>query len=434
MKRIHVGLIGFGTIGGGVANVLLSRRSMLRLKAGIDIKLTKICDKDLKTKRPIHAKDKKLLTKSLGQVLYDPTIDIVIELIGGVSPAKEIILEAIRQGKHVVTANKALLALHGKEIFDLAKKCGVRVEFEASAGGGIPIIRSLKESLVANRIELIYGIINGTSNFILSKMNSEGIGFKAALKDAQQRGYAEKNPALDISGGDSAHKLAILSLLGFDFPVKPDEIYAEGIGSIERSDIIYAREQGYAIKPLAIAKRRGKDIELRVHPTLIPKGHLLANVNGIYNAIYVRGDLIGESLFYGEGAGRYPTASSVVADVVSIAKKIASSAKANWPLDAGTGKGIIRCRQMGKIAVSHYIRFSAVDKPGVLARISGILGRCGISIASVTQKQKSRSNVVPIVMMTHTAQESDVAKALKLIDRLDIVKRHSVRIRIEEQF
>ncbi|MFC1590776.1 homoserine dehydrogenase [Candidatus Omnitrophota bacterium] len=430
MKKVKVGLIGFGTIGSGVVKVLTERRSLLREKTDVDIDLVKICDKDLKKKRPVRIRKKGIMTKILGDVLNDPSIDIVVELMGGIRPARDVILGAIRQGKHVVTANKALLAEYGGEIFEMAAACGAHVEFEASVGGGIPIIRSLKDGLLANRIELIYGIINGTSNFILSKMSREGISFKDALQYARQKGYAERNPMLDIGGGDSAHKLSILALLGFGFSAAPDDIFIEGIEDIEESDIRYAGELGYSIKLLAIAKRIKDELELRVHPTLIPIDHLLANINGVYNAIYVRGDLIGESLYYGEGAGCYPTASSVVADIVCAAKKAKGGIRADRLIPSK--KDIVKCKPMGEVSSRHYIRFSAIDRPGVLARISGILGKHRISIASVTQKRQNRAKIVPIVMMTHAARESDIAKALRQIDALSSIKKRSVRIRIED--
>ncbi|MFH1995988.1 MAG: homoserine dehydrogenase [Candidatus Omnitrophota bacterium] len=430
VKHVNVGVIGFGTIGCGVVKVLTERRALLKEKTGIEIDLVRVCDKDLRSKRLVQIKKKGVLTKSISEVLYDPSIDVVVELIGGINPAKDIILEAIRQGKHVVTANKALLAQCGREIFELAARCGSYVEFEASVGGGIPIIRSLKDGLLSNHFELIYGIINGTSNFILSKMSREEIGFRDALLFAQNEGYAEKDPTLDVGGGDSAHKLAILALLGFGVSVKPDEIFTEGIERIEKSDIRYADELGYAVKLLAIAKRCSDGLELRVHPTLIPKDHLLASVHGVYNAIYVRGDLVGEALFYGEGAGMLPTASSVVADIASIAKKTRSGVLADSLI--GRNKRAVNCKAMGQVSVRHYIRFSAIDRPGVLAAVSGILGEHSISIASVTQKRQQRSRIVPIVMMTHTASEADVSRALKRIDKLTVIKKRSVQIRIEE--
>ncbi len=429
MKKINVGIIGFGTIGSGVVKVLRSKRSFLREKAGIDIVVSRICDKDLKARRSIKV-DKKILTKSIPKVLYDPKINIIVELIGGIRPAKDIVFEALRAGKCVVTANKALLSESGYEVFNFANSLGLCVGFEASVGGGIPIVKSLKEGFIANKINLIYGIINGTSNFILSKMAEEGLNFKEALAMAQEKGYAEKNPYLDISGIDSSHKLSILALLGFGIPSRPSAIYTEGIINIEPVDIQYAKELGYSIKLLAIAKRSGDSLELRVHPTLISKNHLLANVNGVYNAIFVKGDLIGENLFFGEGAGALPTSSAVVSDIVSIAKCISKGARLEKCV--AFRKDVIGMKKMDDIKTRYYVRFSAIDKPGVLAKISGILGKNKISIANVTQKQRKTAKVVPIVMMTHEAFESNMAKALKEIDGLGIIKKRSVLIRVED--
>lgn len=429
MKKVRVGLVGFGTIGSGVVRVLQERHSEIARKSGVDIAIAKICDKDLRTRRPVSV-DRRLLTKDLGKVLYDPGIDVVVELIGGIHPAQDVVMEAIRRGKHVVTANKALLAEAGGEIFALAKQCGVTVGFEASVGGGIPIIKSLKEGFVANRFGLMYGIINGTSNFILTKMEDENLSFAEALSLAREKGFAERDPVLDTGGIDSAHKLAILARLGFCVPATTSDIYTEGILDVELADIQYARELGYSVKLLAIAKRRGEELELRVHPTLISKGHLLANVREVYNAIYVKGDLIGEALFYGKGAGRYPTASAVVSDIVDIGRCI-GRACAKEPSVAPCVKAA-RIAPMDRLAVRHYIRFSAIDRPGVLKSISGILAKHGISIASVTQEEERRQRMVPIVMMTHAAEERAMSKALAEIARLGAMKKRPVRIRIED--
>jgi homoserine dehydrogenase len=429
MKKIKVGIIGFGTIGSGVIKALVSRRQFLKDKSGLDITVARICDKDLKRKRPVKV-SKKLLTKSVGKILYDPDIDIVVELMGGVRPAKDIVLEALRRGKHVVTANKAMLSDSGCEIFGLAKSLGLCVGFEASVGGGIPIIRALKEGFVANRIDLIYGIVNGTTNFILSKMAEEGMGFDEALALAQEKGYAERDPALDISGGDSCHKLSVLALLGFGIAVKPSKIYTEGIAEIESCDLRFAKEYGYAIKLLAIAKRAGKLVELRVHPTLIPQKHLLSDVDGVYNAILVKGDLVGESLFYGQGAGASATSSAVVSDIVSIAKSMTDDCKSS---DCVVFKKDVNgVKDMADVRMRYYIRFSTIDKPGVLAKVSGILAKYNISIASVNQMQSPAAGVVPIIIMTHEAFERDMMKALKEIDALSVIKKKSVRIRVEE--
>jgi len=429
MRKINVGIVGFGKIGAGVVKALVSRRAFLREKTGIDINIVRVCDKDLKTKRPVNV-SKKILTKLIGKVLYDPKIDVVVELVGGINPAKDIVLEALRHGKHVVTANKALLSDSGAQIFDLANKLGLCVGFEASVGGGIPIIRAMKEGFIANHIDLVYGIINGTSNFILTRMAEDGLSFNDALTIAQSKGYAERDPYLDVSGGDSAHKLSVLALLGFGLESKPFDIYTEGITDIDACDIEFAKEMGYTIKLLAIAKRSGDLLELRVHPTLIPQSHLLSNVGGVYNAIFVKGDLIGENLFYGEGAGASPTSSAVVSDIIAIAKNLSGGCcKINKCV--GFKKDIGGIKKMDDVKAKHYIRFSAIDKPGVLAKVSGILAKYKISIAHVTQKQRKVSSVVPIIMMTHEALERDMRKALKEIDSLGMMRKKSVRVRVE---
>lgn len=430
MKKVTVGIIGFGTIGAGVAKALLERRALLRARTGIDLGLKWICDKDLRTKRPVRV-GASVLTRSIGKVLYDPDVDIVVELIGGVHPARDIVLEALRNGKHVVTANKALLSGSGGQIFALARSLGLSVGFEASVGGGIPIIRALREGFVADRIERVYGIVNGTSNFILTKMAEEGLSFGDALAIAQRAGYAERDPYLDISGGDSCHKLAILALLGFGAVVNPADIYTEGITAIEADDIQYAREAGYDIKLLAIAKKTDGDLELRVHPTLIRRSHLLANVHGVYNGLFVKGDLVGENLFYGQGAGAAPTSSAVVSDIVAIARTVSGKCRKCDEALTVTESGV-RMRPMDDVSTRYYIRFSTVDRPGVLAKISGVLAQHKISIASVIQKEKRGASFVPIVMMTYDARERDMAKALKKIDGLGVIKKKSVRVRIED--
>lgn len=428
MKKIKVGVIGFGTIGSGVVKALISRRKLLKEKSGIDMTVARICDKDLKRRRPVKVA-KSTLTKSATKVLYDPEIDIVVELMGGVHPAKEIVLEALRQGKHVVTANKALLSDSGAEIFALAGLLGLSVGFEASVGGGIPIIRALNEGFVADRIDLVYGIINGTSNFILSKMAEERISFDTALALAQAKGYAERDPKLDLSGGDSCHKLSVLALLGFGIAVRPSEIYTEGITDITASDIDYAKQYGYAIKLLAIAKRDGKSVELRVHPTLIPKSHMLASVSDVYNAIFVKGDLVGENLFYGQGAGSAPTSSAVVSDIASIAKSLDDDYKSSAVVRFH--KDVESVKKMDDLVTRYYIRFTAADKPGVLAKVSGILAKHDISIASVNQLEGKSAGGVPIVMMTHEALERNMCKAFKEIGALGSIKGKSVMLRIE---
>lgn len=430
MRKIRVGIIGFGTIGAGVVKALKERRVFLREKSGVDIEIARICDKDLKTKRPVKV-PKSLLTKLIGKVLYDPSIDIIVELMGGVRPAKDIALEALRGGKHFVTANKALLSDSGAEIFSLAHDLGLCVGFEASVGGGIPVIRALKEGFVADHIDLIYGIMNGTSNFILTRMAEDGLDFKDALAIAQSKGYAERDPRLDISGGDSAHKLSVLALLGFGVEAKPKDIYTEGITAIEACDIEYARDMGYAIKLLGIAKRSGNQLELRVHPTLIPREHLLSNVNDVYNAIFVKGDLVGDNLFYGKGAGASPTSSAIVSDIVSIAKTI-SKGCCKVEKFVAYKKDVDALKDMADVTTRYYMRLSALDKPGVLAKISGILAKHRISIALVSQKMQQSEKVVPVIMMTHDALERNMAAALREIDSLGVIKNKTVCVRVEE--
>lgn len=429
MKTVNIGLIGFGTIGAGVVKVLLSRSSFMKNKNGISLELVRIADKDLKRKRGVKPPKSKL-TADVKDVLDDPEIDIVVELVGGIHPAKEFVLKAIHNGKHVVTANKALLADSGKEIFEAASRSGVIVKFEASVGGGIPVIKCLSDDFAANKIQAIYGIINGTSNYILSKMEEEEKPFRDALKDAQSLGIAERNPSLDISGMDSAHKIAILTLLGFGKYIDVKDVFVEGIENVETSDIQYAKEMGYTIKLLAIAKDDRGRLDVRVHPTLLSSKHLLAGVRGAENAIYIKGDLIGESLLYGEGAGEKATSSAVVSDIMDIAADVAKGSAIAMPkLDFNSG--IKMMKQIGLVKSKYYIRLMAVDKPGVLASIAGVLARFKISIADVTQKGRDRRHAVPIVMMTHEAVEADLRKALAMIDRFKFISGKPVAVRME---
>ena len=430
MKKINLGLIGFGNVGSAVVKILKDKRTLLREKIGLDLCLKKICDKDTSSKRPVHL-DKGMLTCDASLILNDPQIDIVIELIGGIHPAKEYILQALEKGKYVITANKALLAEEGKELFSKALERGKSIYFEASVGAGIPIIKSLREGLVANRFLSIFGIVNGTSNFVLSQMSSNNCTFEEALKEAKRRGFAEKNPSLDIEGVDSAHKLILLTYLCFGRIVNLKDVFIEGISRISLSDLNYAHELGLEIKLLAIAKKEGDELEVRVHPTLIPQEHLLSSVNGVFNAIYVSCDLAGDLLFYGPGAGRLSAASAVISDLVDLTEDIkAGMFKPTMNVVADTS--IKRLRPIDDIESRYYIRFMAIDRPGVLATISGLLGKQGISIASVTQKERKRQAVVPIVMVTHEAKEKNLRVALEKIGRLAAVREKSVAIRIEE--
>lgn len=430
MDRVDIGLIGFGTIGSGVVQVLKNRAKLLEKKLGVRIHLKKICDVNLRRKRIVQV-DSSLLTKDAKQILDDPQIKIVVELIGGIHPAKEIIIQALKNKKHVVTANKALLAECAEEIFRAAQKFKRRVYFEAAVAGGIPVVKSLRESLISNRIERIYGIVNGTSNYVLSQMAQEDWDFRRALAVARQRGFAEKRTFLDLKGIDSAHKLVILAALGFGRWVSLDKVYIEGITEVSLNDIRYAQGLGYTIKLLAIAKCEKDELELRVHPTLIPHRHLLSSVNGIYNAIYVSGDLIGEQVFYGEGAGRFPTTSAVISDIADLVYSLKQDAPVAKPQFVYK-TNIRRVRKIEEIMSRYYIRFMAIDRPGVLAKISGILGQHKISIASVSQKERKRAHIVPIVMMIHEASERSLRLALKKIDRLDSIRKKTVAIRVAQ--
>jgi len=429
MRNINVGIIGFGTVGSGVVEALNKKRSYLKRRLGANINIVKICDKDLRKKRFVRV-DKRLLTKNVNDILNNPKIDIVVELIGGIHPAHEIISKALDNKKHVVTANKALLAKEKKSLFEKAVRNNVQLRFEASVAGGVPIIKALREGLVANRVNSIYGIINGTCNYILSGMTNCGIDFDSALKDAQKKGYAEKLPEIDISGLDSAHKLAILASLSFGIDVKLSDMHVEGISDITEADIRYAAEWGYLVKLLAIAKVTPKGLEVRVHPTLVPKKHPLASVDKNFNAIFLNTDMLGDSLFYGKGAGSIPTASAVISDIVDISRDIIGGSSSCVPSIVYDDK-IKQVKKKDDFSASYYVRFSAIDKPGVLARISKILSEFKISIAFVSQEARREERIVPIVMMTHLAKERDFSRALKAIDRLSFIRRKSVIIRSE---
>ena len=429
MKKVNIGIIGFGNVGSGVLKIIRERRSLLSEKTGLELVVKKVCDKDFGYKRNVNI-DKKLITSNAGDILNDSQIDVVVELIGGMHPAKEFIIEALKKGKHVVTANKALLSRDGAELFALAKDRGKSIYFESSVGAGIPIIKSLREGLVANKFSGVYGIVNGTSNFILSQMSLNNCSFADALKDAQAKGYAEKDPTLDIEGADSAHKLALLTYLCFGRLVKPEDISVEGISRITLADINYAKELGYEIKLLAIAKKVGEELEVRVHPTFVPQEHLLASVNGVFNAIYVSSDLAGELLFFGPGAGQLSAASGVVSDLVDLAQGL-KAGLFRPTLNIIEDSSVKRLRRIDDIESRYYIHFMTLDKPGVLAKISGVLAKFNISIASVTQKAHLKLKAVPIVMLTHEAKERDLRQAIAIIDKLDFVKEKSVAIHIE---
>ena len=429
MRKINIGIIGFGNIGCGVVKILGSRKSLLAQKIETEIVIKKICDKDLSRKRDV-AVNKTLLTSDAYEIINDPGIDIIVELMGGINPAKEFILAALKKGKHVVTANKALLAEHGNELFREAAERGKNIYFEASVGAGIPIIKSIKEGLVANKFNSIFGIVNGTSNYVLTQMSKENCSFANALERAKLKGFAESDPTFDIQGIDSAHKLVLLTYLAFGKIVNLKDIFIEGITQVSAADIAYAKELGYTIKLLAIAKKEIDELEVRVHPTLLPSEHLLSSVDGVFNAIYVSSDLAGDLMFYGPGAGQLPAASAVVSDIVDLAQDI-KAGLFRPTLNSREDNSIKGLRKIDEFENKYYIRITVVDKPGVLAKISGILAKFGISIASVTQKEKLKSHIVPVVMITHEVKEKNLRSALKLIDKLTEIKDKSVAIRIE---
>jgi homoserine dehydrogenase len=434
VKPIRVGLLGIGTVGGGTWDVLNRNANEIRRRAGRAIEITQVADKAVELARK-KTRGKARVTGDAYELVRDKNIDIVVELIGGYTVAKDLVLEAIRRGKHVVTANKALLATHGNEIFKAAQKKGVMVAFEASVGGGIPIIKALREGLAANRIDWIAGIINGTSNFILSEMRDKGISFDSALKDAQKRGYAEADPTFDIEGVDAAHKLTILAALAFGIPMQFKKAYTEGIAKLTQEDIRYAEQLGYRIKLLGITKRKEKGIELRVHPTLVPTRRLIANVEGVMNGILVKGDAVGPTLYYGAGAGAQPTASAVVADLIDVTRLITADPEHRVPHLAFQPDQLSAVPILGieQVETSYYLRMRVIDKPGVLADVTRILADSKISIDAMVQKEPGRGEKrVDIVMLTHQALEKNVNQAIARIEKLSTVVGAVTRIRLEE--
>jgi homoserine dehydrogenase len=432
MGYINVGIIGFGTVGAGTVEILLKNRQTISSRVGSDIMVKKIADLDIKSDRGISI-DPSILTTDALDIINDPEIDIVVELIGGVDKAKEYILAAIDKEKHIVTANKALLAEHGKEIYQAADKKGTGLAFEAGVGGGIPVIRALREGLAANNIKIIMGILNGTSNYILTRMAQSGLAYGEAVREAIALGYAEDPPDLDVDGTDAAHKLALLISVAYGAPVFFDDIYREGIERLTPEDIRFAGEFGYSLKLLALARDLGGRVEARVHPAMVPLDHIMANVNDVYNAVYIEGDFVGQTLYYGLGAGRKPAGSAVVSDIIALAREIQNGKKTFIPPlgYARFKRKYIPIQSIDSLTSEYYFRFSAIDKPGVLSRIAGILGDNMISIASVIQKERKVNGSVPIVMLTHEAREKDISKALKLIDRLDVLTDKTMMIRVE---
>jgi homoserine dehydrogenase len=438
MKPINVGLLGIGTVGGGTFNVLSRNEAEITRRAGRPIRITRVADKNLELARQVTA-GRAEVSDDAFSVVTDPEIDIVVELIGGCGIAKELVLKAIANGKHVVTANKALLAMHGNEIFAAAHAKGVMVAFEAAVAGGIPIIKAVREGLTANRIQWIAGIINGTTNFILSEMRDKGLPFDVVLKEAQRLGYAEADPTFDIEGVDAAHKITILSALAFGIPMQFDKAHIEGISQLDADDIKYAEQLGYRIKLLGITRRRQLDgkagVELRVHPTLIPAKRLIANVEGAMNAVLVQGDAVGATLYYGKGAGAEPTASAVIADLVDVTRMHTADPEHRVPHLAFQPDSVedTPILPLSEVETSYYLRLRVEDKPGVLADITRILADQQISTAAMIQREPGEGELqTDIIMLTHVTREKNVDAAIAKIELLPVVKKKVIRLRMEE--
>lgn len=428
MKQLKIGLLGLGQVGSGVYSILKSKGPALARKNGASLVIKEIAVRHRTKRRSVRPRGIPLTT-SARQLVRNPELDVIVELIGGIHPAKELILAALRSGKDVVTANKALLAEHGRELFTEAERLGRHLFFEASVGGGIPVIKVLREGLAANRIRSIYSIINGTTNYILTKMSEDHLDFKEALGLAQKKGYAEADPRLDLEGIDSAHKLTILASLVFGGWVSFRDIYVRGISSIRSEDISFAREFGYTIKLLAVAKKTADGIEAHVQPTLLPNAHVLSNVGGSYNAVFMQGDEVGDILLYGQGAGSRPTGSAVVSDLIDLAHLDSLSGATRFFMP---NLNPIRVRNISSLLSRYYLRFHVVDRPGVLAQISKVLGSHKISISDVIQKERRIGSVVPLILLTHGTQEHALSNAVKIIDRLPVVKGKTHVLRIEE--
>jgi len=434
MKPINVGLLGIGTVGGGTFTVLQRNAEEITRRAGRPIRITVVADKNLALAKQVTGGACRV-TDDAFSVVSDPEVDIVVELIGGYGVAKELVLKAIANGKHVVTANKALLATHGNEIFKAAQDKGVMVAFEAAVAGGIPIIKALREGLTANRIEWIAGIINGTTNFILSEMRDKGLSFDTVLKEAQRLGYAEADPTFDIEGVDAAHKITILSALAFGIPMQFDKAYIEGISKLDAIDIKYAEQLGYRIKLLGITKRTPEGVELRVHPTLIPTKRLIANVEGAMNAVLVQGDAVGATLYYGKGAGAEPTASAVIADLVDVTRMHTADPENRVPHLAFQPNAMadLKILPMDEVQTSYYLRLRVQDKPGVLADITRILADEQISIDAVIQKEPGEGETqTDLIMLTHQTREKRINAAIAKIEALNVVAGKVTRLRLEE--
>ncbi|HUS95921.1 MAG TPA: homoserine dehydrogenase [Hyphomicrobiaceae bacterium] len=431
MKQIGVGLLGFGTVGAGVVEGLDRNRALLSARVGLELVVRRIADLDVETDRGV-AVNRSLLTTDAMAVIADPGVEVVVELIGGCGIARKLVLAAIEAGKPVVTANKKLLAEHGDEIFGLAEKHGVDIYFGASVGGGIPIIRVLREGLAGNEVSRMLGILNGTCNYILTRMELEKLPFDSVLADAQRAGFAEADPGLDIDGHDTAHKAVLLASLAYGFAVPLREVFVEGIRGLSGLDVQFARDLGYRIKLLAVIARDGGDVDVRVNPTLVPHGHMLASVSDVFNAVMVRGDLSGETLYYGRGAGRKPTASTVIGDIADIARNLKTRQarhRRGVPCMGGTP---LRMRPINEVRSRYYLRLMVGDRPGSLGQFTGILGAHGVSISAVMQKavDVEGSGFVPVVVLTHIAREASVNDALAEIHRAAIVSELPVKLRL----
>jgi homoserine dehydrogenase len=433
LNPVNVGLLGLGTVGGGTFNVLNRNNAEIVRRAGRGIQITHAAAREYDTAR-LPGIEAITVSNDAFAVVDDPAVDIIVELIGGYEPARELVLKAIANGKHVVTANKALIALHGNEIFAAAQDRGVMVAFEAAVAGGIPIIKAIREGLAANEIEWLTGIINGTGNFILTEMRDKGRDFDDVLKEAQQLGYAEADPTFDIEGIDAAHKLTILASIAFGIPLQFDKVYTEGISHITREDVAYAGEFGYRIKHLGFTRRTAEGIELRVHPTLIPERRLIANVDGVMNAVLVNADAVGPTLYYGAGAGSEPTASAVVADIIDVVRTLTADPGNRVPHLAFQPQALsdMPMLAMDDVETAYYLRMLATDKPGVLADVTRILGDAGISIEAILQKEPAADAVeVPIIMLTHTVRERQMNAAIGQIESLGSIHGSVTRIRLE---
>lgn len=434
MKPIKTGLLGLGTVGGGVVTVLTRNAHEIARRAGREVIISHAAAKEYDAGAIQGLDQVGRITDDGFAAVDDPEVEIIIELIGGYSPAKEMVLRAIDNGKHVITANKAMIAVHGNEIFRAAQEKGVIVAFEAAVAGGIPIIKAIREGLVANRIQWAAGIINGTGNFILTEMRDKGRDFTGVLKEAQELGYAEADPTFDVEGIDAAHKLTIMGSIAFGIPLQFDRTYTEGISNIEQQDVVYADELGYRIKHLGITRRTGAGIELRVHPTLIPARRLIANVDGVMNAVLVQGDAVGPTLYYGAGAGSLPTASSVVADVIDVVRALTTDPGNRVPHLAFQPGALsdLPVLDMEDIHTAYYLRMQAVDQPGVMSSVTTILGDLGISIEAIIQKEpEAGAGRVPVIMLTQRVQERNMNEAIGQIEALDTIAGNVHRIRVE---